>query len=82
MSSLTVPADSDRQRHAWATPYLVMGTRGRLRLILVVQRCAFECGRAHVHSGKADFVSGRRKAGCGAGTYVVHAALSWQEPAA
>lgn len=59
--------------HAWATPYLVMGTRSRLRLVLVVQRSAFGCGRSHVHSGKPDFTAGKRKAGCGGGTYVVHA---------
>ena len=58
--------------HAWATPFLVMGTRGRLRLVLVVQRCAFGCGCSHVHSGPVDFSAGRRKASCNRGSYMLH----------
>ncbi len=69
------------QRHAWGEPHVVLSSRGRLSLLLLVARCAFGCGRAHVHRARLGFVTGRRKAGCGAGTYVVHA-LSWQEPAA
>lgn len=59
--------------HVWATPHLILGTRGRLRLVLIVERCSFRCGRSHVHSGGVDFTAGRRKAGCGRGSYVVHA---------
>lgn len=59
--------------HVWATPVRVLGTRGRIRLVLVVNRCGFGCGHAHVHSGPVDFAAGRRKSGCGAGSYVVHA---------
>lgn len=62
--------------HTWATPYLVMGHRGKLRLVLVVQRCAFGCGRSHVHSAAVDFSGGWRKAGCGLGRYRVHTMAS------
>ena len=82
-----VCADSTAQgrqepaRHVWATPVVVLGTRGRLRLVLVVERCAWGCGRAHVHSGPVDFIAGRRKAGCCGRSYTVHS-IGEQEAAA
>lgn len=59
--------------HVWAQPIPVLGTRGNLRLVLIVERCAWKCGAAHCHNAPADFIAGRRKAACGGGTYVVHA---------
>lgn len=75
------PLRQEPERHAWATPVVVLGTRGRLRLVLVVERCAWGCGRAHVHSGPADFIVGRRKAGCNGKSYTVHS-LAQREQAA
>lgn len=60
-------------RHCWAQPFLVLGTRGRLRVVLLVTRCAFGCGRSHLHSGPVDFNAGMRNAGCCNGRYMVHA---------
>ncbi len=58
--------------HVWAHGYLVVGTRGRCRLVMIVARCPFRgCGRPHVHNGKPTFTSGKRTASCHRGTYVV-----------
>lgn len=57
--------------NVWAYGYLVVGTRGRLALTMIVLRCVF-CGRPHRHNGRPDFASGRRTASCGRGRYVVH----------
>ena len=57
--------------HAVATVYRVVGTRGRLRSVIVVSRCPW-CARPHVHSGKPDFDSGKRTATCHGGRYLVH----------
>ena len=63
-------------RHAdpvnvWAHGYLVVGTRGRCRLVLVVACCPF-CHRPHAHNGRPDFLTGKRAAACHEGRYVVH----------
>ena len=68
----TTAVRQEPERHAWATPVLVLGTRGRLRLVLVVERCAWGCGQAHVHGGPVDFIAGRRTAGCNGKSYTVH----------
>jgi len=57
--------------NVWAHAYLVVGTRGRCRLVLVVPSCVF-CGRPHAHNGRPDFLVGKRTASCRAGRYVVH----------
>lgn len=68
--------------HAMATVYRVVGTRGRQRSVIVVEHCPFRCGWLHVHSGKPDFVTGKRTASCRRGRYVVHTgALSGEEAA-
>ncbi len=51
------PRRADRL-FVWAHAYLVVGTRGRCRMVLVV---------AH----KPDFVSGKRQASCREGRYFV-----------
>lgn len=59
--------------HVWAHGYLVVGTRGRSRLVMIVARCPFRpCGRPHVHNGSPSFTVGKRTASCHSGTYVVH----------
>jgi hypothetical protein len=55
----------------WAHGYLVVGTRGRCRLVMVVPSCVF-CGRPHSHNGRPDFTVGTRTASCHEGRYVVH----------
>jgi hypothetical protein len=57
--------------NVWAHAYLVVGTRGRCRLVLVVPSCVF-CGRPHAHNGKPDFTTGKRTASCREGRYVLH----------
>lgn len=57
--------------HVWAHGYLVVGTRGRCRLLLVVAACVF-CGRSHQHGAAPTFTSGKRLAACHEGRYVVH----------
>ncbi len=57
--------------NVWAHAYLVVGTRGRCRLVLVVPSCVF-CGRPHAHNGRPDFTAGKRTASCHEGRYVVH----------
>jgi hypothetical protein len=57
--------------NVWAHAYLVVGTRGRCRLVLVVPSCVF-CGRPHAHNGRPDFITGKRTASCHEGRYVVH----------
>lgn len=58
-------SDSEPLRHVWALAYRVRGRTGRVRLVLVVQRCpAAGCG-VHVHYAAADFERGRRTAPCG-----------------
>jgi hypothetical protein len=52
-------------------PARFYGPNGRRGLgLLLVTRCPFGCGGVHVHRG----VGGVRRAGCGAGEYVVVAA--------
>ncbi len=58
--------------HVFAHGYLVVGTRGRCRLVMIVPRCPFCQGRPHVHNGKPSFQQGTRTASCRGGTYVVH----------
>jgi hypothetical protein len=72
----TTPVGQNATRRAdlinvWAHGYLVVGTRGRCRLVMVVPSCVF-CRRPHQHSGKPDFLSGKRTAACYEGRYVVH----------
>jgi hypothetical protein len=57
--------------NVWAHGYLVVGTRGRCRLVLVVADCPW-CHRPHAHTGKTDFINGKRTAACHEGRYVVH----------
>ncbi len=57
--------------NVWAAGYYTVGTRGRVALTMVVLSCVF-CGRAHRHNGKPDFISGKRTASCGRGSYRVH----------
>lgn len=57
--------------HAFATVYRVVGTRGRQRSVIVVDRCPY-CRLPHVHTGKPDFDQGKRTASCHAGRYLVH----------
>ena len=56
--------------YVWAHAYLVVGTRGRCRMVLVIPACPY-CRRPHVHSGGPDFVSGKRTASCHEGAYFV-----------
>ena len=58
--------------YVWAHAYLVVGTRGRCRMVLVITACPY-CRRPHVHSGGPDFVSGKRTASChkGGGYFVL-----------
>ncbi len=58
--------------HVFAHGYLVVGTRGRCRLVMIVPRCPYCQGRPHVHNGKPTFMQGKRTASCRGGTYVVH----------
>ncbi len=58
--------------HVFAHGYLVVGTRERCRLVMIVPRCPFCQGRPHVHNGKPSFTVGRRTASCHGGTYLVH----------
>ncbi len=58
--------------HVFAHGYLVVGTRGRCRLVMIVPRCPFCQGRPHVHNGKPSFQQGTRTASCHGGSYVVH----------
>ncbi len=52
--------------------YLVTGTHGRSRMVIVAARCPFaDCGRPHVHNSDPHFTSGKRTAGCHGGMYVV-----------
>lgn len=73
----TTPADRrNAARRAepvnvWAHAYLVVGTRGRCRLVMVVPSCVF-CGRPHAHNARPDFLVGKRTAACHEGRYVVH----------
>lgn len=67
-----VPRTDDRTLQVWAQVFYVVGTRGRLRCVLLV-RCGF-CRAMHQHTAKADFINGQRKASCGQGRYLVHAA--------
>lgn len=60
--------------HAMATVYRVVGVRGRLRSVIVVNRCPW-CSRAHTHTGKPDFTAGKRTASCHGGRYLVHAGV-------
>lgn len=62
---------ADAPVQVWAHGYLVVGTRGLCRLVLVVARCPF-CCRPHAHNGKPDFAIGKRRASCHEGRYVVH----------
>jgi hypothetical protein len=74
----------DRQNEVWhamATVFRVVGTRGRIRSVIVVRRCPW-CSRSHVHTGKPDFVSGKRTASCHAGRYLVHTGVLEGEVAA
>ncbi len=57
--------------NVWAAAYYTVGTRGRVALTMVVLSCVF-CSRAHRHNGKPDFISGKRTASCGRGSYRVH----------
>jgi hypothetical protein len=75
MQDTTIPRQRD-SRHAeplnvWAHAYLVVGWRGRCRMVLVVARCPY-CKRPHSHTGKPDFLTGKRTASCHLGRYVVH----------
>jgi hypothetical protein len=80
-----VPRQRDSGRadtwHAMATVFRVVGTRGRIRSVIVVGRCPW-CSRPHVHTGKPDFVNGRRTASCHAGRYLVHTSVLEGEVAA
>ncbi len=58
--------------HVFAHGYIVVGTRGRCRLVMIVPRCPFCQGRPHVHNGKPTFTVGKRTASCHGGRYVVH----------
>ncbi len=59
--------------HVWAHGYLVVGTRGRCRMVMIVARCPFRaCGRPHVHNADPSFTVGKRTASCHGGTYLVH----------
>ncbi len=58
--------------HVFAHGYLVVGTRGRCRLVMIVPRCPYCQGRPHVHNGKPSFQQGTRTASCHGGSYVVH----------
>lgn len=74
-ADLTAVPRQKQRRHAdrifvWAHTYLVVGTRGRCRLVMVVPDCPW-CHRPHAHNGKPDFISGRRTASCHEGRYVV-----------
>lgn len=62
--------------HAVAHADLVVGTRGRTRLVLVVGSCPM-CHHAHSHNAAPDFLVGKRKAACGLGRYTVH--VSYRE---
>lgn len=57
--------------NVWAHAYLVVGWRGRCRMVLVVACCPY-CKRPHSHTGKPDFLTGRRTASCHQGRYLVH----------
>lgn len=66
--------DADRRAepiNVWAHAYIIVGTRGRCRLVLIVAHCPF-CRRPHSHNGRPDFLMGQRTASCHAGRYVVH----------
>lgn len=67
--------------HAVATVYRVRGVRGRLRSVLVVATCPW-CRCSHVHTGKPDFLVGKRTASCHGGRYVVHTGVLEGEVAA
>jgi hypothetical protein len=74
----------DRQNEVWhtiATVFRVVGTRGRIRSVIVVARCPW-CSRPHVHTGKPDFTTGKRTASCHAGRYLVHTGVLEGEVAA
>jgi hypothetical protein len=77
LTSYGTPADRQNAArraapiNVWAHGYLVVGTRGRCRLVLVVPACVF-CGRPHAHNGRPDFITGKRTASCHEGRYVVH----------
>ena len=49
--------------------HVVVGSRGRQRLVLIV--CCPFCGRKHQHTAARGFVVGRRGAGCRRGRYEV-----------
>lgn len=57
--------------YALATVFLTRTTRGGLSVVAVVE-CPFDRGHLHLHRASLDFISGRRRAGCGAGSYIVH----------
>lgn len=67
-------AGRDNLWHATATVFRVVGTRGRIRSVIIVTRCPW-CRRPHVHTGKPDFVAGKRTASCHAGRYLVHTSV-------
>lgn len=60
----------------WGTLFIIRGSRGRDRALIVV-RCPY-CSADHSHSGKADFVQGKRRASCYLGRYTVLAGTSSQ----
>lgn len=77
-----------RRRNAGTSPlnvfahgYLVVGTRGRCRLVLVVASCPY-CHRPHAHNGRPDFATGKRQASCHEGRYIVHVGTIAGEEAA
>lgn len=67
--------------HAVATVYRVVGTRGRRRSVILVANCPW-CREPHLHTGKPDFVSGKRTASCHQGRYLVHTGVLEGEVAA
>lgn len=56
--------------NVYARNHVVRGARGKERMLLLVA-CAY-CHETHMHTANPDFVSGRRKAACRRGSYIVH----------
>lgn len=76
-STPILPAHGDARgsdpQHVVATAYIVTGTRGRQRLVLLV--ACDRCGSCHTHTAKPWFRTGWRKPACHLGPrYLVHVA--------
>ncbi len=81
VASLDLSPPQNDVWHAVATVYRVRGVRGRLRSVLVVATCPW-CRCSHVHTGKPDFLVGKRTASCHGGRYLVHTGVLEGEVAA